>query len=239
VASEVARVPAYERIRDALRIEARQLGPGARFPNETLLAERFGVTRATIRNAVDGLISEGLVVREHGRGTFVLDHSTATRRLSRLTSFTEDLAEQGLSVETTVLAQEEVKASADVAKALNLAQTERVAHIARLRATQGKPVAIQHAWVPVAICPSLALEPLVNGSLYETIERRHRIRLRRAEQWISAVAANAVQAGQLGIRRGSPLLQTRRITYDETGRRVELALSWMRPEYQLSALLER
>jgi GntR family transcriptional regulator len=235
----VARLPAYERIRDALRIEALQLGAGGQLPSETHLAERFGVTRVTIRNAVGGLVSEGLVVREHGRGTFVLDGSTATRPLSRLTSFTEDLAEQGVSVETTVLAQEEVNASADVAKALNLGSSKRVVHIARVRATQGKPVAIQEAWIPVGVCPSLALEPLENGSLYATLERRHGIRLRRAEQWISAVAANRLQAAQLGVRTRSPLLQTRRLTYDETGRRVELALTWMRPEYQLSALLER
>ncbi len=235
----MARVPAYERIRDALRLEAQRLGSGGRFQSETALAARFGVTRVTLRSAVDGLAAEGLVVREHGRGTFVLDGAHATRRLSRLTSFTEDLAEQGMRVETTVLAQEETAPPTEVADSLRLSPTDRVVYIARLRATQGKPVAIQHAWVPLGVCPSLALQPLENGSLYETMEQRHGVRLRRAEQWISAVAATAAQAAKLGVRRGSPLLQTRRISYDEAGGRVEYALTWMLPEYQLAAVLDR
>jgi GntR family transcriptional regulator len=235
----VARVPAYERIRDTLRIEIKQLGPGGRLPSETDLAERFGVTRATVRNAVDGLIADGLVQREHGRGTFVQDGAARVRRLARLTSFTQDLAEQGLIVDTTVLVQEEQPASTEVAKALGIKSGDAVAHIERLRSTDGEPVAYQQAWVPIAICPSLALEPLGKRSLYEVFEQRYGVRLRKAEQWISAAAATRTQAGHLGVRAGSPLLHTRRITFDERGRRVELALSWTRPQYQLTALLER
>lgn len=235
----MARVPAYERIRDALRIEIEHLAPGARLQSETDLAERFGVTRVTVRNAVDGLITDGLVRREHGRGTFVQDGSARVRRLARLTSFSQDLAEQGLVVDTTVLIQTEQPASVEVARALDISVGDAVVHIARLRSTDGEPVAFQQAWVPASICPSLAIEPLGKRSLYDTMEHRYGVRLRRAEQWISAAAATGLQAAHLGVRAGSPLLHTRRITFDESGRQVEFALSWMRSEYQLTALLER
>jgi GntR family transcriptional regulator len=225
----VARVPAYERIRDALRIEIEQLGPGSRLPSETDMAERFGVTRVTVRNAVDGLVADGLVRREHGRGTFVQDGSARIRRLARLTSFSQDLAEQGLVVDTSVLVQETQLASAEIAKTLEIRPGDPVAHIVRLRSADGQPVAFQQAWVPISICPSLASEPLGKRSLYETIEHRYGVHLQKAEQWIGAAAATGMQAGHLGVRTGSPLLHTRRITYDDSGRRVELALSWMRP----------
>lgn len=235
----MARVPAYERIREALRVEADQLGPGGRLPGENALAERFGVTRVTVRHAIAGLAADGVVVREHGRGTFVLDGSRATRRLSRLTSLSEDLRGQGLNVETTILSRETTDASTEIAEGLDLGHGARVVCLERLRVSNGKPIAIQKAWVPVGICPSLAWEELENGSLYETLERRHGIRLKRAEQWMGAVAATREQAVLLGVRPGSPLLHTKRITVDDSGKRTEFALSWMRPEYQLSALLER
>lgn len=235
----MARVPAYERIRDALRVEISQLGPGGRLPSEVDLADRFGVTRVTVRNAVDGLVADGLVRREHGRGTFVQDGSARVRRLARLTAFSEDMAEQGIAIETTVLTQERQAASAEVAKALAVTERDPVAHIARLRSSGGQPIAFQQAWVPISICPALADESLGARSLYDTLEQRYGVRLRKAEQWIGAAAATSLQARHLGVRRGSPLLHTRRITYDDSGRRVEFALSWMRPEYELTALLER
>lgn len=235
----MSRVPAYERIREALRIEIARLGPGGQLPSETDLATRFGVTRVTIRNAVDGLVADGLVRREHGRGTFVQDGVGRVRRLARLTSFSQDLAEQGLEADTSVLVQVRQRATPEVAKALGIEPGTDVAHLARLRSADGEPVAFQEAWLPLAIAPALPDEPLGKRSLYATLEGRYGVRLRKAEQWISATAATSAQAQHLGVRPGSPLLHTRRISYDDSGRRVELALSWMRPSYQLTALLER
>ena len=93
----MAKNPLYYRIsRDISKsIAAGEYAPGARIPSEAALAERYGVTRMTVRQAVDGLISEGLVTRRQGSGTYVLRPREAQRGLNRLTSFTEDMHAQG------------------------------------------------------------------------------------------------------------------------------------------------
>ncbi len=232
-------IPAYERIREGLRMEFREAALGTKLPSETTLAKRYGVTRMTVRHAISFLASEGLVTREQGRGTFVAGLTRATRPLSALTSLSEDLRNQGLEPSTRVFAQEEIAATPQVARALALDIGAHVLHIARVRSVEERPVAIQHAWVPMGLCPTLAHESLENGSLYETLERRYGVRLRRAEQRISAVAATNEQTALLDVTKRSPLLHIERITVDDSGKRVEFALSWTRPEYELTAVLER
>jgi DNA-binding GntR family transcriptional regulator len=232
-------IAVYEKIRDALRVEIEREEPGARFASETVLAERFSVTRATVRQALDGLIQEGRIVRQQGRGTFVSNTPAAIRELSRLSSFTEDIRRQGLQARTRILTQEEIDAPPEVADALLLDGPRRVIHLLRVRSIHGMPATIQEAWVPAGSCPSLAWDHLEDGSLYATLERRCGIRLRWAEQHVTAVAATRQQSALLGVPQRSPLLRVRRITHDATGKIVELALSWTRPEYELTAVLKR
>ena len=233
------RIPAYERIREAVRADARQLGAGGRLPSETTLAERFGVTRVTVRQALAGLEAEGTVVREHGRGTFVRDVSPTPRPLSRLTSFGQDIKGQGLDLETEVVSAEEVDPPQQVAEALAISSPGRSIYVCRLRRVGGRPLAVQKVWLPAAMFPGIVDQPFLNDSLYDTLERRYFVQLRRAEQQIGAVSATRELADLLDIPQRSPLLHIERLTFDESGRRIEFALSWTRPEYELSAVLER
>ena len=233
------RIPAYERIRDVLRRELDGLPPRSRLPSETALAARFGVTRVTVRQALSGLALEGLVHREQGRGTFVREQPPARRSLSRLTSFSEDLGALGGEVGGRVLVSEERPAPPQIQAALKLTAQESAVHLLRVRYLRGLPVAIQEAWLPVRLFPDLAQQPLLNGSLYQTLERRYGIHLLRADEQISAVAATKEQAALLEISRRSPLLQLERKTFDERGNPIEYATSWTRPEYILTAVLVR
>lgn len=235
----MSQVPAYQQIRDALRAEMAKLPPGARIEGEAGLAQRYGVTRVTIRHALSGLVAEGLLVRQQGRGTFVLERPAAARPLSRLTSFSEDVSHLGVEISTTMLVQEEISPPSNIRHQLALDEGAHAIHLARVRAFDGQPVAIQHAWIPAGLCPSLAWEPLRNGSLYQTLEQRFGIRLVRAEQRISAVTATREQASLLKVKQRSPLLHIERRTFDASGRPVEYALSWTTPRYVLASVLER
>ena len=237
----MATVPAHKRIRDDLmaEIESGALGGRDRLPGEVELAARYGVTRMTVRQALNGLVNDGLLVRRRGVGTFVVQNAAQRRNMSRLTGFTEDVRSDGRSVDTRMLAQRIVPAAADVAEALELAPGAHVTHVGRLRIVDGTPVIIQHSWVPYDLCPDLWSEPLTGDSLYATLRERHGIALRRADQRIAAVAATPEHASLLDVPGRAPLLRVERLTLDDRNLPVEFARSWTRPGFEIATHIER
>jgi len=233
--------PAYQRIYEdlAARIRSGEYEPTSRLVGETLLAERYGVARMTVRQAIGRLVEENLVVRHQGVGTFITGDAGSRRSLNRLTSFSEDMRGSGQDLSTKILVQKIVEPSPGVAKQLLLGKGARVIHIARLRKVAGVPTSVHHSYLPYGEFPSLDREPLVEGSLYRTLEDRYDVRPRRADQRIKAVPAAADLTRLLGVSLGSPVLQTERITMDERNIRIEFARSWARPELELTVHLER
>jgi GntR family transcriptional regulator len=238
----MATVPAHKRIRDDLvaEIESGVLSARDRLPGEVDLAARYGVTRMTVRQALTNLVNDGLLVRRRGVGTFVAENAAQRRNMSRLTGFTEDMRSSGRSVETRMVAQRIIPASADVAEALQLAAPGlHVTHVGRLRVVDGTPVIIQHSWVPYDLCPDLWSEPLVDDSLYATLRNKYDIVLRRADQRIAAVSAGREHAALLEVPARAPLLRVERVTLDDRNVPVELARSWMRPGFEIATHIER
>jgi GntR family transcriptional regulator len=237
----MATVPAHKRIRDDLvaEIESGALGGRERLPGEVALAARYGVTRMTVRQALNGLVNDGLLVRRRGVGTFVAENAAQRRNMSRLTGFTEDMRSSGRSAETRMLAQRIIPAPADIAEALELSVGVHVTHVGRLRVIDGTPVIIQHSWVPYELCADLWGEPLTDDSLYATLRTRYGIVLRRADQRFTAVSAGREHASLLGVPLRAPLLRVERLTLDESNLPVEFARSWTRPGFEIATHIER
>ena len=237
----MARNPLYFRIqRDiAESIGAGDFPPGSRIPSEAALAERYGVTRMTVRQAVDGLISDGLVTRRQGSGTYVLRPLQAQRALNRLTSFTEDMQAQGHRAASTELERGEREPSPFVQEQLELQDGAHVILLERLRSLGDEPVALHRVWLPLWLAPELARRSIDGASLYQTLEQDLGIRLSSARQRITAVAATKRQADLLLVARGSPLLFTERLTRDVNNRPVEFAESWSTPKLPLWVELQR
>ncbi|MBB4663846.1 GntR family transcriptional regulator [Conexibacter arvalis] len=237
----MASVPAHQQIRDELiaEIESGALGPGARLPGEIALAKRFGVTRMTLRQALAAMVNDGMLVRRQGVGTFVAQDAARRRNMTRLTGFREDMRNEGRPVETRMLAQEIRPATAEVATPLGLEEGAHVTLVERLRLVGGEPVVIQRSWIPYERCPELWREPLVEGSLYATLQTRWAVELRRADQSFSAVEASSEQAALLDVAPGAPLLQVERLTLDDANVPVEVAQSWMRPGFGITTHIER
>lgn len=236
----MATIPIHQRIRDELVacVESGSLGGRERLPSEAELAQRYGVTRMTVRQALSAMVNDGLLVRRRGVGTFVAENARNRRNMSRLTGFAEEMAHDGRSVQTRILDQRIVPASAEIAAALGLDEGVHTTHLGRVRAIEGVPTIVQHSWLPYDLDPELWHRPLLDSSLYATL-REQGIELRRADQRFAAVPATKELAKQLDVAARTPLLRIERVTLDDRNIAVELARSWMRPGVEAATHIER
>ncbi|WP_068800541.1 GntR family transcriptional regulator [Pseudonocardia sp. HH130630-07] len=236
----MSRIPRYQVIYQDLsaQIASGSLAPDVQLPSEADLAERYGVSRMTVRQAVRQLQDEQLLVRRRGAGTFVTRPSAQRRRLNRLGSFAQEMGTDETRVRTRLRGHETVAAPEEVRDRLGLGAGQEVIRIERLRLVDDRPAALQVSWLPYAQVPLLARADLSSGSLYRTIREQYGLRLTWADQEVTASAASAEQARALEVRRGAPLIASVRITHDQGSTPVEFARSWTRPEFPLSIRLE-
>jgi DNA-binding GntR family transcriptional regulator len=214
-------VPLYFQVSRQIEaaIEAGELAPGDRLENEISLADRWGLSRPTMRRAIQELVDKGLLVRRRGIGTQVV-HGRVKRPMD-LTSLFDDLARSDQKPATTVLERELVPAPAGVAERLGVPAGTQVLHLERLRSARSEPLAVMRNWLPADLAPILTAEALESRGLYELM-RGTGVHLRIATQRIGARGATAPEARLLTLRKGAPLLTMERVTYDGSGRAVEL-----------------
>lgn len=215
-------VPLYHQVARQVEaaIERGDLTPGDRLENEIRMAERWGLSRPTMRRAIQELVDKGLLVRKRGIGTQVVNRQV--KRPVRLTSLYDDLASTGQKPSTRVLIHEVVPATASVAEHLGVPVEAEVVHLERVRSARGAPLAVLDNWLPTEVASEFTTEELQTGGLYELF-RAQGVNLRIASQRIGARAASATEAELLEIREGDPLLTTERTTYDDYGRAIEYA----------------
>jgi DNA-binding GntR family transcriptional regulator len=215
-------VPLYFQVSRQLEsaIERGDLLAGTRLENEIAMANRWGLSRPTVRRAVQELVSKGLVVRKRGIGTQVVGPGQVKRQV-QLTSLYDDLSLAGQDPTTRVLMHRTEPADLVVATHLNVAEGAEVVYLERLRYARGEPLALMRNWLPCAIGDAVTSEQLEARGLYELM-RRIGIHLRIASQRIGARAATTAEARLLGGRKNAPLLTMERTAYDDNGRAVEL-----------------
>jgi DNA-binding GntR family transcriptional regulator len=212
-------VPLYYQIAQQLEhaIATGQLNPGDRLETELDLAERFGLSRPTVRQAIQELVRKGLLVRKRGVGTQVV-HGQVTRPVE-LSSLYDDLERSGQHPRTAVLVRDIVPADARLAAALGLALGAPVTRIERLRSAGEEPLALMSNWLPADLA-DFTSDELERQGLYELMRRRG-VHMRIATQRIGARAATLSEARLLHERKGAPLLTMERTAYDDSGRAVE------------------
>src|SRR4051794_38060046 len=204
-------VPLYHQLQSVLKaeIESRKWHADEQLPTETKLAERFGVSKITVRQALQKLAEMGYIRREHGRGTFV-----ARRKFDEgpreLTSFTEEMRRHDLSATSRVLSQGVVEAEDRICDALLIPAASRVYVLKRVRVAGGEPMAIQTAHIPAVFVPGLDMTE--TNSLYEALQSQYHLLPARARETYFAAVAGEPAAEMLGIAVGSPVFHVERVT---------------------------
>ncbi|MBD0748044.1 GntR family transcriptional regulator [Streptomyces sp. CBMA152] len=212
-------VPLYFQLSQQLEaaIERGTLTPGSLLGNEIDLANRLGLSRPTVRQAIQALVDKGLLVRRRGVGTQVV-HSQVKRPLE-LSSLYDDLEAAGQKPATKVLRNTVEPAGAEVAAALGVPEGADVHLVERLRYAHGEPMARLCNYLPVDLL-ALDTAQLEATGLYRLM-RGAGITLHSARQSVGARAATAAEAELLAEAVGAPLLTMERATFDDTGRAVE------------------
>lgn len=204
-------VPKHEQLRAILvRRITEELAPGDALPGERQLGVDHGVSRITVRAAIGQLVNEGLLVRIHGKGTFVAAR-TARSRL-HLASFNTDMRRLGLAPSTVVLAVERGVPPQATVDALRLGPGEEAVRVRRLRLADGTPMSVDDAWYTAALAPGLE-ECALTGSVYELLRERYDVTIDRAEQSVAATEADEEHAALLGIAPGRPVLEFDRVSF--------------------------
>jgi len=219
-------IPIYYQLKEWLRAEIARGAwkPGDLIPSERELSEQFGISRMTVRQALNELREEGLLRREQGRGTYVAEPKIE-QRLTRLTGFTEDMKRRALRSGARVLRQMWVEAPVPVARALRISTGKKVVLLERLRMAEQKPMAIESSYLHFNGMAGLLAEDFENQSLYRRLSEKYDIIPTRAEQQVEAVLCHKDECALLHIEPGSAVLRNRRITFDQKNRPFEYTQS--------------
>ncbi len=213
-------IPLYFQIAENLKeaIQAGSIAPGERLDNELGLAGRLGVSRPTVRQAIQRLVQQGLVVRRRGLGTVVV--APRILRPVALTSLYDDLAADQRAPTTAVLSLEEIAADDELAQVLSLAEGTPVLSIERLRFADGAPLAIMHNYLPAKLLQGRTEADLEQAGLYELL-RSQGVQLHAADQVLAARRATAQEARLLQAPRGATVLTMTRTAFDPAGLPIE------------------
>ena len=217
-------VPVAERSGEVVRYVrdlAHRLGPGAALPGERELATTCGVSRMTVRRALDELEDRRLVERRHGAGTFV--RRPAAAQPLTATSFREDMARRGFTPSSRLLDARTTVADAGLAARLETPVGEPVLVVRRLRLADDEPMALETLHVPSARVPDLDGADLAgDASYYALLRERYGRRVTTGRQTVSPVVLAAADADLLGAATGAPALRFLRLSRDQAGEVVEL-----------------
>lgn len=223
--------PLYDQLADLLRqkIEG-EMAPGTLLPSERELSERYGLSRTTVRQAMAELESQGLVVRQHGRGTFVADlHATATNLMTSY-SFTESMKAQGRTPRTETLDFDIREANRYVAEHLRVHLGAAVYRIRRLRLADEVPMMVECTYLPVSQFVSLTREDVQKKPLYDLIEQDYHVHIHKAVEEFFASIVHPRDAEVLGLAEGAPVLRLQRTTVSDRNRVIEYTHSAARAD---------
>ncbi|HMB18327.1 MAG TPA: GntR family transcriptional regulator [Gaiellaceae bacterium] len=223
-----------ERVLDLIE----RLGVGEAIPSERQLSGDLGVSRLTVRAALDDLVREGYLQRRHGSGTFVSEPKIAQELT--MTSFTEDMRRRGMAPSSKTLELKTVPAGARLGRLLHVSPSEQIVQVKRLRYADRETMAIETLHVSESLIPGLTARDLEEHSFYELLEERFGVVVVGGSQAIEPTVTNEEESAALGVPLHSPAFLFERTTRSADGKIVEYVRSIYRGDrYRLVSELTR
>jgi GntR family transcriptional regulator len=217
-ALEQSAVPLYSQVRERLRerILDGTYAPQAKLPAESEIGAIFGVSRITVRQALNDLQKEGAIFTVPGKGTFVAA-ARPSQELNRLEGFGEAMSRKGHRIVNQVVKHATVDASPEVAARLGLPRGAPVTEINRVRFLDRAPVSFEITWLPTSVGERLRHENLAERDIFLILETDYAIALDHADIQIGAVNAEPELAAALSVAPGTALLRIERLTFTQDG----------------------
>jgi GntR family transcriptional regulator len=227
----VRRAEVRDRLRELIGVRA----PGDPMPSERSLSEDLGVSRPTVRAAIDDLARDGLLVRQHGRGTFTSPHKISQEVPSASGQPVPPAEGDWIS---EVLEFRIASAGARLGRRLQVSPGDDLLSVTRRRIVDGEPMALEEIRLPAALVPGIAAEDFVSGSLYRRLRESYRIDATEAVQTTEPTVTDASESRLLGVPLYSPALLFERTTRDGGGRVIEFTRSVYRGDrYRITSHL--
>jgi GntR family transcriptional regulator len=224
--------------RDSVLDLIEQLGVGSAIPSERQLSVDLGVSRLTVRAALDELVREGYLLRRRGSGTFVREPKIAQELT--MTSFSEDMRQRGMRPAGVTRSLKTTSAGARLGRFLNVSPSERIVVASRLRLADGETMAIETLHVRESLVPGLTPRDLEEHSFYELLEQRYGVVITSGDQTVEPTVTNVDESEALGVPLHSPAFEFERTTWSDTGEVVEFVRSIYRGDrYRLVTELSR
>lgn len=223
-------IPLYYQLEAHIKdlIESGKLIPGDALPPEREYAEKYKISRMTVRQAFTHLVNDGFLYRLQGKGTFVAERKIE-QPLQGLTSFTEDMKARGLVPGSQLIKFEIIPANSNIAGHLAILEHGPVYEIKRIRLADGVPMALETNYMSANLIKGLT-EQIVNHSLYGYIEGQLNLNINSASQIIESSIASKEEATLLKIAEGAPVMHIQRNTYLDNGTPVEFVKSVYRAD---------
>ena len=219
-------LPLYQQLDIALRqaIEQGVFGPNRALPAERQLASELGISRITVRKAIDGLVADGILARNPGSGTYINVHPRVEKNFAKLTSFSEDIRARGRVPSSRWIKRQEGTVTPEEAMRFRLSPGAPVYRFHRIRFADDIPMCLEYATL---IGSALGGLDEVDTSMYEALAKTNH-RPVRALQRLSAITLNEEQAELLQSRPGAAGLCVERLGFLADGRAVEFCRSFFR-----------
>lgn len=233
-------IPLYHQLKEIFdrRIDSGEWKPGDLIPTEHELIAQYQVSRTTVREAVNALVAEGKLQKKQGKGTLVC-RPKLEERLGKLTGFAEEMAAKGLLPGAQLIEMKEIMPPPAVKEKLLGGADDSVLYIKRLRLANDEPIAIERSYWPLYIGKLFQGEDLSTTAFYSVLERNG-IRLRDADEGISASSATKRDALLLQANEHDPLLVMERVTYSTSGMPIEYTYTAYRSDrYTYRVYLQR
>jgi len=210
-----SKVALYTQLKNILKKNiSDKLDNGDYIPTEKEIIKKYGVSRSTVRKAIDGLVKEGLLTKKQGQGTYVNEQKTI-QTIGEIFSWTEEMRLKNKKTKTIDTIINKIVPPNKIKNILRLNINEKVIKIQRIREVEGLPVVIMVNYLPESFVPNLEKNGIRSESLYKDLEELYNIVFTKANETITAKNATSIESSFLNISEGDAVLNMRRISYIE------------------------